>query len=61
MYNDKVIKALKSFDVYYKNENIKFSELEKRLFVEQLINDGILTIEHVMPQTLTNDWKHAWK
>lgn len=32
MYNDKVIKALKSFDVYYKNENIKFSELEKRLF-----------------------------
>lgn len=25
--------------------------------VEQLLNDGTLTIEHIMPQTLTDDWK----
>lgn len=34
------------------NENIK-----EKIAVEEQIKDGTLTIEHIMPQTLTEDWK----
>lgn len=30
--------------------------------IERLIDDGVLTIEHIMPQTLTRDWiKELWE
>lgn len=53
------------YDLYNAKTTIKKYILERlenfdnreTVAVEQLINDGILTIEHVMPQTLTNDWK----
>lgn len=31
----------------------------ERVAVEELITDGTLTIEHIMPQTLTEEWKRS--
>lgn len=35
------------------------SDLKERVAVEEQINDGTLTIEHIMPQTLTDEWKQS--
>ena len=46
-----------SFKKYFferlENENIK-----EKIAVEEQIEDGTLTIEHIMPQTLTDEWKY---
>lgn len=55
------------YDLYNAKAAIKKCILERLenygnrelVAVEQLINDGTLTIEHIMPQTLTNDWKEV--
>lgn len=51
LYNAKA--AIKKY-ILERLENYGNREL---VAVEQLINDGTLTIEHIMPQTLTDDWK----
>lgn len=51
LYNAKA--AIKKY-ILERLENYGNMEL---VAVEQLINDGTLTIEHIMPQTLTDDWK----
>lgn len=51
LYNAKV--SIKKY-ILERLENYENREL---VAVEQLINDGTLTIEHIMPQTLTDDWK----
>lgn len=51
LYNAKV--TIKKY-ILERLENYGNREL---VAVEQLINNCTLTIEHIMPQTLTNDWK----
>ncbi|MCD7950397.1 MAG: DUF262 domain-containing protein [Erysipelotrichaceae bacterium] len=53
------------YDLYNAKSSIKKYMLERLenygnkeiVAVEELINNGTLTIEHIMPQTLTNEWK----
>ncbi len=54
-----------SFELYNAKASVRkyfFERLEnfgnrEMVAVEELISDGTLTIEHVMPQTLTEEWK----
>lgn len=54
-----------SFELYnakpafkkYILEQLENSNSKERIAVEEQINSGTLTIEHVMPQTLTQEWK----
>ena len=55
------------YELYNAKRNIQkyiFEELEnygtkERIAVEEQIDDGTLTIEHIMPQTMNDDWKEA--
>lgn len=55
------------YELYSANSAIRkyiLEELEnygtkERVAVEEQINDGTLTIEHIMPQTLNDEWKSA--
>lgn len=40
-------------------ERLENHENRERVSVEELITDGTLTIEHIMPQTLTEEWKRS--
>lgn len=40
-------------------ERLENCENRERVSVEDLITDGTLTIEHIMPQTLTEEWKRS--
>ena len=53
LYNAK--SAMKKY-ILERLENYNNKEL---VDVERLVTDGTLTIEHIMPQTLTDDWKIA--
>jgi Uncharacterized conserved protein len=65
--------AIGSRDVYKmqkKNKEYIFDRLENRDTVERVevirkMGEGVLTIEHIMPQTLSNEWKEMlgenWK
>lgn len=54
-----------SFELYnakpvfkkYILERLENSNSKEKVAVEEQINCGVLTIEHVMPQTLTQEWK----
>lgn len=59
------VEALTNRDVYHmfkKNREYLFDRLEngdtvERVNVIELMENGDLTIEHIMPQTLTEEWK----
>lgn len=40
-------------------ERLENSDSKEKVAVEEQVADGTLTIEHVMPQTLTPEWKEA--
>jgi uncharacterized protein with ParB-like and HNH nuclease domain len=62
--NDEFIEGLRTKDIYLlnqKNKHYLFEKLENRDSVEHvnvydMLKDGVLTIEHIMPQTLSDDW-----
>lgn len=59
--------AFKSFELYnakpslrkYILERLENFDSKERIAVEEQIDKGELTIEHVMPQTLTSEWKKS--
>ena len=56
-----------TYDLYNAKGSIRKYILERlenfdnreQVAVDKLLNDGVLTIEHVMPQTLTDEWKKS--
>lgn len=64
--NDDFASSLKTRDIYRmnkKNKEYLFDRLENKDTVERvnvigLMDDGTLSIEHIMPQTLTPQWKN---
>lgn len=59
--------SFETYDLYNAKNSIKKYILERLenfgrkeiTYVENLINDKILTIEHIMPQTLNDEWKKS--
>lgn len=49
----------KSKNKLYLLERLENYNNKERVDLENLINDNILNIEHIMPQTLTNKWKES--
>lgn len=49
MYNDVIIRPIEKFNIYYKNEKINFSDLEKRL-INAFINEEKATNIYVIPK-----------
>ena len=49
--------------VYKKNDSLRvkliLERLEKSLNTKELVDTELLTIEHIMPQTLTKEWQQA--
>lgn len=60
-FQDKIISKdiynVKSKNKIYLLEQLENYNNREKVEVEELVNNGKLTIEHIMPQTLTPDWK----